>query len=124
MLGSLLMFAWGCATPNPDGIVQNGVESQMREKESYSQACYDSEYKKLANKPNATMPKGMLLFRMTLNEEGDVKDVVALENTFNNLRLANCLMYIIKGTRFDQAGVTMETFVEYPFVFNDQGKLR
>lgn len=91
----------------------------MREKEAYAQACYDSEYKKFAQKP-----KGMVLVRITLNEEGDVKDVRTLEDSFQNLKLQNCLHHIIRGIRFDQSGVTMETFVEYPFIFNDQGKLR
>ncbi len=91
----------------------------MREKSGHIQACYDSEYKKFA-----TRPKGMIILRLTLTEEGDVRDVVALEDTFQNPRLTNCLIFIVKATRFDQAGVTMETFVEYPIVFNNEGKLR
>ena len=84
----------------------------MREKEKFTRACYDSEYKNI--KPR---PKGMLMMRITLNEDGDVRDIETLEDTFKNLRMANCLKYIIKSIRFDRAGLTMETFVEYPFVF-------
>lgn len=84
----------------------------MRDKEKFVNACYTSEFKGYMKKP-----KGDVIFRMTLNEDGDVKDIQTLENSFNNQRLENCLKYIVKGTRFDRAGVTMETFVEYPFVF-------
>lgn len=109
-----LVSFMSCSTPNPDGIVQNGVESQMREKDKYVRACYDSEYKGAFKKPN-----GLIVVRITLNEDGDVRDVQTIEDTLNNPRLVNCLSYIIKSTRFDRAGVTMETFVEYPFVFKN-----
>jgi hypothetical protein len=109
-----LVSIMSCSTPNPDGIVQNGVESQMREKDKYIRACYESEYKNTRPKPN-----GLIVVRITLNEDGDVRDVETLEDTLKNPRLINCLNYIIKSTRFDRSGVTMETFVEYPFVFKN-----
>ena len=111
---ALIAFS-SCSTPNPDGIVQNGVESQIREKDKYVRACYESEYKTKNARPN-----GLVHTRITLTEEGDVKDIEILEDTFNNTRLVNCLKYIIKSTKFDRSGITMETFVEYPFVFKNE----
>lgn len=102
-----------CSTPNPDGIVQNGVEAQMREKEKFINACYEAEYKKASPRP-----KGVMVYRLTITEDGFVKDIQTLEDGFKNEKFSNCLKFIIKNTTFDHAGITMETFVDYPLVFN------
>lgn len=87
----------------------------MREKDKFVRACYESEYKTKNARPN-----GLIVTRITLTEDGDVKDIEILEDTLNNNRLNNCLKYVIKSTKFDRAGITMETFVEYPFVFKNE----